>query len=314
MSSAKQAVSKNPGRNLARGFSLGLTAYFIWGSFPLIIVALGFASPTEIVAWRVIFGFLTAISLITITKSWKPFREVFRSRSNVLWVATSGFLIFINWMVYVIAVANHQTEEAALGYFINPLLTIVLAVLFLGERLSKFQWVAVGFGLIAGVVLTIDYGHPPYIALSLAASFGIYGLAKNKLGGKVDAVHSFALESGFVLPLAILILGFVATGSGIQFMDAGAAGAIGLAAYGALTAIPLILFGVAAKHLPLRFIGFMQYLTPSIQFVIALAVFHEPMPAVRWIGFGLVWIGSAVLIFEAIRIRATANVREGKID
>lgn len=296
-------MSNGPERKYARGFSLGLTAYFIWGSFPLIIVALGFASAAEIVAWRVIFGFLTAVVIIAFTKSWSQLREVFRNRTNVLWVATSALFIFINWMVYVIAVANHQTEEAALGYFINPLLTIVLAVIFLGERLSKLQWVAVGLGVIAGVVLTVDYGHLPYIALSLATSFGIYGLAKNKLGGKVDAAHSFAIESGFVVPIAAGILAFVASGSGLHFMAAGPSGALGLAAYGALTAIPLILFGAAAKHLPLRFIGFMQYLTPSIQFIIALTVFHEPMPPVRWIGFGLVWIGLAVLIFDALTVK-----------
>lgn len=298
---------KNPERNVARGFSLGLTAYFIWGSFPLIIVALGFASPAEIVVWRVVFGFLTALAIIAVTKSWSPLREVFRNRANVIWVSTSALFIFINWMVYVIAVSNHQTEEAALGYFINPLLTIVLAVIFLGERLSKLQWVAVLLGLVAGVVLTIDYGHPPFIALSLAASFGIYGLAKNKLGGKVDAVHSFAIESGLVVPIAAVMLGFIAAGDGIKFLDAGFGGALGLAAYGALTAIPLILFGAAAKHLPLRFIGFMQYLTPSIQFAIALTVFHEPMPPVRWLGFGLVWLGLAVLVVDMIRAKGQSR-------
>ena len=254
----------------------------------------------EIVVWRVVFGFLTAIVIITIARSWSAFREVFKNRSNILWMLASTFFIFINWMVYVTAVANHQTEEAALGYFINPLLTIVLAVIFLREKLTAFQWVAVGFGVVASVVLTIDYGHPPYIALSLAASFGIYGLAKNKLGGKVSAVHSFAIESGLTLPIALGMLGYIAGHGGIKFMDAGIGGAVGLAVYGSLTAIPLILFGVAAKHLPLRYIGFMQYLTPSIQFTIALTVFHEPMPAVRWVGFGLVWAGLVVLGANAI--------------
>ncbi len=308
-------MSKNPEHNLARGFSFGLTAYLIWGSFPLIITALGFASAAEIIVWRVVFGFITAAALISFTRTWSQLREVFRNRANLLWVATSALFIFINWTVYVIAIAQHQTVEAALGYFINPLVTIVLAMIFLGEKLSRYQWIAVAFGLAAGVVLTIDYGRLPVIAIALAASFGIYGLAKNKLGGKVDATHSFAIESGLVLPIALVQLWVIAQfGGGIMFFSQGAAGAIGLAAYGALTAIPLILFGVAAKYLPLRYIGFMQYLTPSIQFALALTVLHEPMPPVRWIGFGLVWLGLGALIFEAIRLRATATAREGKID
>lgn len=308
-------MSKNPERHLARGFSLGLSAYLIWGSFPLIIAALSFVSPFEIIVWRVVFGFITAVVLISVTGTWAQLSEVFRNRANLIWVIASALLIFINWTVYVIAVANHQTVEAALGYFINPLLTIVLAMIFLGEKLSKFQWVAVTCGLAAGIVLSIDYGRLPWMALTLATSFGVYGLAKNKLGGKVDATHSFAIESGLVLPIALVQLWFVAqVGGGIKFMEAGIGGALGLAAYGALTAIPLILFGAAAKYVPLRYIGFMQYLTPSIQFAIALAVFHEPMPPVRWIGFALVWLGLGALIVEAIRLRATATAREGKID
>lgn len=301
-------MSKNPEHNLARGFSLGLTAYFIWGSFPLIIAMLGFASPYEIVVWRIFFGFLTAATIITITKSWMQVRAVFSNRANILWIVTSAVFIFINWLVYVIAVAEHHVVEASLGYFINPLVTILLAVIFLGEKLSKFQWFAVAFGLIAVIVLTLDYGRLPWIALTLALSFGIYGLAKNKLGGKVSAVHSFAIESGFVLPVALVQLWLVATiGPGIQFASQGWIGAVGLGLYGVMTAIPLILFGAAAQYLPLRFIGFMQYLTPIIQFSLGLMVFHEPMPAARWIGFGLVWIGLIALVIEGLKATKRAK-------
>lgn len=290
--------------NYARGFSLGLTAYFIWGSFPLVIAMLGFASPYEIVVWRVVFGFLTAVLLIAITKNFKSLLEAFKNKVNIAWIAASSAFIFVNWLVYVIAISEHHVVESSLGYFINPLVTVLLAVVFLREKLSRLQWVAVGFGALAVAVLTFDYGRPPYVALILAGSFGIYGLAKNKLGGKVSALNSFAIESGFVLPVAAVQLLLVhLIGGGIMFASQGVAGIAGLAMYGALTAIPLILFGAAAQHLPLRFMGFMQYLTPIIQFTLGLVVFHEPMPTARWLGFGLVWLSLLILSADMLKLR-----------
>lgn len=134
---------------------------------------LGFASPYEIVVWRVIFGFLTAALIIAITKNFRAMREVFKSKTNIAWIATSSLFIFINWLVYVIAISENHVVESSLGYFINPLVTILLAVIFLREKLSRVQWVAMGIGALAVVVLTIDYGRPPWVALILAGSFGI---------------------------------------------------------------------------------------------------------------------------------------------
>ena len=294
----------DPGHDYARGLPLGLTAYFIWGSFPLVISMLGFASPYEIVVWRVVFGFLTAVLLIAVTKNFKSLRETFKNRANITWIAASAIFIFINWLVYVIAISEHHVVESSLGYFINPLVTILLAVVFLREKLSPVQWVAMSFGALAVIVLTIDYGRPPWIALILAGSFGIYGLAKNKLGGKVSALNSFAIESGFVVPIAIVQLFLIQIiGGGILFASQGVLGMAGLAMYGALTAIPLILFGAAAQHLPLKVMGFMQYIAPIIQFTLGLVVFNEPMPTARWLGFGLVWFSLAILSFDMIRSR-----------
>lgn len=301
---AKTKTSNDPAQNFARGLSLGLTAYFIWGSFPLIISMLGFASPYEIVVWRVIFGFLTAVLLVAITKNFRAVRDVFKSKTNIAWIAASSLFIFVNWLVYVIAISEQHVVESSLGYFINPLVTILLAVVFLREKLSRVQWIAVGFGALAVIVLTVDYGRPPWIALVLAGSFGIYGLAKNKLGGKVSALNSFAIESGFVVPIAIaqlLLVQFI--GGGIMFASNGFWGSAGLIMYGAITAIPLILFGVAAQHLPLKLMGFMQYLAPIIQFTLGIVVFNEPMPASRWLGFGLVWVSLIILSFDVVRMR-----------
>ena len=305
-------VQKDPG--FGRGLLFGFGAYLIWGSFPLIILMLAFASPLEIVTWRIIFGFLVAAGLTTLTRSWPAIIGVLKDKNLMKWMTIATVLIAVNWVVYVIGVASHQTIQASLGYFINPLVTILLAVIFLGEKLSTAQWVATGFGTLAVIVLSFDYGQPPWIALILAGSFGIYGLAKNKLGGRVTAINSFAIEAGMLLPLAglqlvILALGASSNGGGIQFGQIGFWGSAGLIFFGMLTAIPLILFGTAANLLPLRYLGFIQYTTPVLQFCLALFVLGEPMPAARWIGFGLVWIGLIVLIFDALqRNRASVTV------
>ncbi|MCX6485356.1 MAG: EamA family transporter RarD [Rhodoluna sp.] len=289
-------------KSTSKGLTFGLSAYLIWGSFPLIISALAFAGPWEIVVWRIVFGFLTAAVIIAFRKDFKQLIVIMKNWKQFRWVITAAVLVMVNWQIYVIAIVDHHVIEASLGYFINPLVTIGLAVVFLKERLSKLQWAAVAFGFIAVVVLTFDYGRLPWLALSLAFSFAVYGLAKSKLGGQVSAVNSFALEAGLLLPVAIIQLWFVAiTPAGITFLSQGFWGAAGLSFYGVMTAVPLILFGLAAQHLPLRYIGFMQYLTPSIQFVLALTVFHEPMPQVRWIGFGLVWVALVLLSTDLIR-------------
>ena len=292
-------------KSIAKGLTYGLSAYLMWGSFPLIIAFLSFASPWEIVVWRIVFGFLTAALIIGFRRDFKALWLVVKNRKLMTWILIATVLIMINWQVYVIGIAEHHVIESSLGYFINPLVTISLAVLFLKEKLPPLQWVAVGLGLVAVLVLTFDYGRPPWLALTLAFSFAVYGLAKAKLGNQVSAVNSFAIEAGLLLPVAMIQLWIVSLQpQGISFLSHGAIGAIGLSLYGAMTAIPLILFGLAAQHLPLRYVGFMQYLTPSIQFVLALTVFHEEMPAVRWIGFGLVWAALAILSVDILRQRS----------
>lgn len=289
-------------KNVARGLTLGLIAYLIWGSFPIIISSLAFANPFEIVVWRIVFGFLTAVVLIALTRKWKSLLVVFKQPKNLLWIAVSSVFIYINWQVYVIGVNTHHVVESSLGYFINPLFTILIAVVFLREKLSRLQWIAVGFGASAVIVLTFDYGRLPWIALTLAGSFGIYGLAKNQLGGKVSALNSFAIESAALLPLAAIQAAFVAgLAQGIEFGKVGLWGSLGLIFFGVMTAVPLILFGSAARHLPLSFVGFLQYLTPILQFSSGLLIFHEAMPPARWLGFGLVWAGLALLSFDLIR-------------
>lgn len=286
---------------IGKGIGYGLSAYLIWGSFPLVIAALSFAEPFEIVVWRVIFGFVFGIVAIMVTRKFGEYLAVFRQPKQLLWILLAAVVIYINWQVYVFAIADEHVIEASLGYFINPLVTIGLATVFLKEKLNVFQWSAVGLGTVAVLVMTFSLGQPPVIALILAFSFGIYGLAKNRLGGKVSALNSFTIETTLLLPLGIAQLVFLATFSQIQFGSAGLIPSLGLAAYGFLTAIPLLLFGAAAKRVPLSYIGFMQYLTPTLQFLLGLFFFQEPMAPARWFGFVMVWLALAILSFDAMR-------------
>lgn len=291
--------------NLGKGLGYGFGAYLIWGSFPLIITAAAFANPFEVVVWRVVFGFLFAALLLSLTKGWRDLGQLVREPAKLRWVLVSAIFIFINWETYVVAVATGNTIETSLGYFINPLITILFAVVLLGEKLRPMQWVALALGAVAVVVLTFDYGRPPWIALVLALSFAIYSLSKNKVGGKVGALQSFAIESAMVMPIAIVQLALV--GSMVPLMlFAGAYEATVLISFGILTAVPLILFGAAASRIPLSWIGFIQYLTPTLQFLTAYFILQEPMPPVRWIGFALVWISLVILTSDALRARSKA--------
>lgn len=281
------------------GLLLGVSAYLIWGSFPLIITASTFANPFEVVVWRVVFGFAFAALLLTVTRGWGEVAELIRNPKRLKWLVVAAIFIFINWETYVVAVATKNTIETSLGYFINPLITIVFAVVFLGERLRRNQWIALSLGFIAVLVLTFDYGRPPWIAFVLALSFAIYSLSKNKVGGKVKALQSFAIESALVMPIAIIQLAIVAASTPIMIFTGVWEFSV-LVAFGTLTAVPLILFGAAASRIPLSSIGFIQYLTPTLQFLTAYFILQEPMPAVRWVGFALVWLSLVVLSLDAI--------------
>ena len=286
----------------ATGLTFGVSAYLIWGSFPLIITAASFANPFEVVVWMVVFGFLFAALLVTLTRTWAQTVELVRSPKKLGWVAVASLFIFVNWSVYVVAVATSNVLETSLGYFINPLITVLFAVVFLKEKLRKGQWVALGIGLIAVVILTFDYGRPPWIALVLAISFATYSLAKNRVGGKIKALQSFTIESGIVLPFVLVQLWIVSMFTPIMIFS-GVVEASILISFGILTAIPLILFGAAASRVKLSTIGFIQYLTPILQFSVGYFILEEPMPPVRWIGFALVWVSLVVLTTDALRRR-----------
>src|SRR4051794_8469843 len=273
---------------------------------PLSSLAMAPAGPFEIVGWRIIFSLVFCAVLLTVMRAWPRLIAVARRPRTVLLLGVAGALIYVNWQVYVIATTSGRVVDAALGYFINPIVTVLLGVLVLRERLRPGQWAAVGISAVAVLVLAFETGAVPWISLALAASFGLYGLAKKSLGGTVDALSGLTFETAWLTPVAALQLAVVGGTAGLAFGTAGARPTLVLASAGIGTAVPLLLFAASARRLPLTVVGFIQYFTPILQFLLGVLVLHEAMPAGRWLGFGIVWVALLTLVAESV-----LNVRRG---
>lgn len=283
------------------GLAAGLGAFLIWGVLPLYFPLLEPAGALEIIAHRVVWSLGFCVVLLLVTRTWGAFVAVLRRPRLVGVLGIAAVLLAVNWLVYVYGVLSDHVVDAALGYFVNPLVTVALAVLALRERLRRVQWVALGFGAAAVVVITVGYGRLPWIALVLAGSFGTYGLIKNRVGRGVGALPGFTVETVVLAPLALgylLVLGAQGTGT---FGAHGTWNALALASAGVVTTVPLLLFNSAARRLPLSVVGLIQYLTPVLQFVIGVTVGHERMPVARWVGFGLVWVAIVILTVDGLQ-------------
>ena len=283
------------------GVLIAFAAYALWGAFPVYFKLLSAAGPLEIIGHRVLWSFVFCLLGVVAWRALPELRSVFgnpRLRSGLI---LAGILVTINWLIYVWGVLNDHIVDAALGYFINPLFTVTLAVLVLHERLRPAQWLAVGIGTAAVIVITVGYGQIPWVALALAISFGLYGLVKNRVGGRVSPRVGLTVETTALAPLALgYLLWLQVTGAG-SFTGHGTLHTTLLASAGIITAIPLLLFAEASARIPLSMIGFIQYLTPTIQFALGVWVNHEVMPLPRWIGFGLVWVALIVLTADGLR-------------
>jgi len=291
------------------GLAFAIGAYGLWGFLPVYFIALAPSGPFEIVAWRVLLSLVFCGLLIAVTRAWRHFGVLMRDRSIVLTMGLAGLLIFVNWQTYVYATLTNQVVEAALGYFINPIVTVFLGVLVLRERLNLTQWIAVGISIVAVVVLAVGYGQLPWIALVLAFSFGFYGLIKKRVGPKVDAISGLTIETVWLAPLAVVQLVFVGMTTGLTIGTVSAWHTTLLLSAGAVTAVPLLLFAAASRRLPLIYMGFIQYFAPFIQFLVGVVVLQEPMPPERWVGFGLVWVALGVLTFDLLRgVRTSRRV------
>ncbi len=296
------------------GAAYAFGAYVLWGFLPLYFLLLAPIGPWEIVVWRILFSLLFCAILLTVTRTWGKLFAILRDRRLVFWTIIAGLLIYVNWQAFLIGILTGHVIEGSLGYFINPIVTVLLGVIVLKERLRMAQWIAIAFAGLAVIVIIVAYGSVPWIALILAASFGTYGLVKKQIGPRVDAVSGLTLESLWLTPIAVIQLIVVANTTGLVIGTQGPGHTVLVALAGVVTAVPLLLFASGARRAPLTLIGLLQFAAPILQFITGAWLLHEPMPLERWIGFALVWIALVVLsvdsVLHARRSRAASDVAE----
>ncbi len=283
------------------GFLYAIGAYGLWGVLPLYFLLLLPASAFEVVAFRILMSLVFCALLLTVTRGWARFSALARNRRTMLLMALAAIAIYINWQVFLLAALGGQVIEASLGYFINPIVTVLLAVLVLREKVRPAQWVAIAIAFVAILVIVVGYGAFPWIALALAFSFGGYGLIKRVVGPNVDAVGGLTLETAWLAPIAVAQLLLVAAiGGGLEFGQNGVWHAVAMVGSGVVTTVPLLLFAAGARRIPLVALGMTQFLAPVLQFLVGWLVLQEAMPVERWIGFALVWVALVVLMTDMI--------------
>ncbi len=288
-------------KDTTAGILFGIGAYGLWGLLPLYFFVLQPAGAIEIVANRVVWSLVFCVLLVTVTRSWRVLGGAFRNRTVIGPLALAAGLIAVNWLTYTYGVTTGQAVEASLGYFINPLVSVLLGVFVLKEKLRPLQWAAVVVGFIAVGVLTYSYGKLPWIALTLAFSFGLYGFVKKRVGPRADAITSLSVETIVLAPLAAATMIVLALTGAATLTTNGSGHFWLLIASGVITAVPLLFFGASARRLPMTTIGLLQYFAPVLQFIVALVVFKEAMTPERWVGFGVVWLALLLLTADMLR-------------
>ncbi|HEY0559587.1 MAG TPA: EamA family transporter RarD [Frankiaceae bacterium] len=281
------------------GILLGTGAYVLWGLFPLYFPLLEPTGALEILAYRVVFSLVTILILVAARHRLGRLRRL--SRPAVVRLSVAGVVIAVNWGSYIWGVNHHHVVETSLGYFINPLVTVLLGVVVLRERLRTVQWAALGVGAAAVVVITVDYGRPPWLALLLALSFGTYGLMKKQVGVEPD--EGLVVETAVLVLPALVTIAVVTAGGHGTFVGSGAGHAALLVLVGFVTVVPLLLFAGAASRLPLSTLGLLQYLAPVLQLLFGVTVRGESLGGAQLIGFGLVWVALLVLTVDGLRGR-----------
>ena len=277
-----------------RGLTTGIALYLMWGFFPLYFRLLERSGAFEIIAHRVVWSFAFCAILLTIGKGWHRLAALAHDRRSLWGLVLAGHLVLINWTLYVWSVNAGHTLDAAMGYFINPLVSALLGVLVLRERLSPAQWMAFGIGIVAVVVLMVGHSSTPLISLGLAMSFGLYGLVQKVLGVAVKPAVGLIVETLATTPLALVYIGWGVAQGKSTFTGSYS---LLLVSAGILTAVPLLMFAFAASRISLTTLGILQYISPLLQFLVGLFLFGEQMPWQRWVGFSLVWV--AVVMFSA---------------
>lgn len=288
---------------LRRGTTYGFLAYAIWGVFPLYFHALKPSGAWEILAHRIVWTLVLCLAVLGIRRDLAWSRQLVARPRLALGVTVAALLIAANWVIYVFAVISGRTTEAALGYFLNPIVTVALGVVVLRERLRPLQWAAVAIGAAAGIYLSVAGGQFPLIALSLAFSFAGYGLVKKKVGASLDAMHSLAAETTVLFPVAVGVLIWLTVTGGTTFtLDAPLHPTLLLLA-GVVTAVPLLLFAAAARRIPLTTVGLLQFITPVLQLICGVVLLGEHMTTARWVGFAIVWVALLLLTVDMLAAR-----------
>jgi chloramphenicol-sensitive protein RarD len=281
-----------------RGYLYGLVAYAIWGIFPLYWRLLEPATPVEILANRLLWSAVCCVLLLAVLRRWRWIGAVLRQPRTVARIVAAAVLIAVNWGTYIYGVNSHHVVETSLGYFINPLVSILLGVVVLRERLHRPQWIALAVGAAAVVVIAVDYGRPPWIALVLAFSFGLYGLTKKTLG--MPAAEGLFAESAVLALPAAGYLAFLAFRGQGTFGTGSVGHTLLLLSTGVVTAVPLLCFASAANRIPLSAVGILQYLTPVMQLGCGLLFLGERMPPAELAGFVLVWLALAIFTWDVL--------------
>ena len=298
-------------KNYKTGLLLGFGAYLIWGLFPLYWPLLKPANPVEIVSHRAVWSLITCLILLAIIKKLKPTFEILKNPETMFRLLASTVLISINWLTYIWGVNHNHVVECALGYYINPLIVIGFGVIIFKEKMRKLQWVSVITATIGVIVLTVDFGRPPWVSIILALSWGSYGVVKKQLG--IGALEGLTIET---------LIAFLPYAGYLIFLEGNHQGQFGhhwglstlLFLAGAVTAIPLLMFNGSTNILPFTIIGLLQYITPTVQFMVGVIVRHEPMPTGRWIGFFIIWLALIALGTDLVQSGSSMNNRIAEMD
>ena len=284
-----------------KGIWYTIAAYGIWGLFPIYWKLLQIVPPLQLIGHRIGWSFILLFIVILLTRQWTAFRaEAFQPHALRIY-AVAAVLVTINWLVYVWAVNSGFIVEASLGYFINPLLSVLLGVIFLGERLRPWQWLPVGLAALGVIVVSFAYGAFPWIAVTLALSFGLYGLVKKQ--APLNALRGLTLETGIAFLPALAYLLFMESQGKGAFLHVAPLSNLLLVGAGLVTTVPLLMFSSATQRIPLSTIGILQYITPTMQFLLGVFVYNEAFPPAHLVGFGLVWVALIIFTLEGFRAR-----------
>lgn len=283
------------------GLLNGAGAYLLWGFLPLYFSALAPAGSLEILAHRIVWCLVFCAVLLAVTRGYTTVWTILRSPRSTGLLTAASILVGINWLGFLLGVELGRVVEVSLGYYINPLITILLGVIFLREKLRPLQWAAVAVAVVAVLVISIGYGSVPWLGLLVATTFGGYGLVKNRVGGAVGAVSGLSIETLILFVPAVVFLLWATAAGQSTFTTEGSWHIVLMLMLGPATAVPLLLFSAAARRIPLSWVGMLQFMTPTMQFITGVWILGEEMSPARWIGFAIIWIACALFIVDMVR-------------